>query len=219
MDRTKVHSTTKRWTFSISLLFAASTLPFEVQAFALKPYTSSHAYGLFSSAKSRCFSKSFIFENSHTSLTQSKQINDSGSSLSTPLSNPALATLDIMALLGFAAVGKASHAPDGSLDFSSVLVTGFPFVASWLLTSPLTGVYQDLQLIKDTASTADIAKESLLQTVKGWALAVPLGCALRGIIKGYVPPLPFVIVTLIATLVFIGGVRLVYSLDVTTSEN
>jgi len=38
-----------------------------------------------------------------------------------------------------------------------------------------------------------------------------LGCALRGVIKGYVPPLPFVIVTLIATLVLLGGTRALYA--------
>ena len=160
----------------------------------------------------------FTFKKSSVALAQSQEEGDTGSALSTPLSNPALATLDVVALLGFAAVGKASHAPDGSVDFGAVLLTGFPFVAAWLLTSPLTGVYKDLQLTKDSGSTADIAKGALVQTAKGWALAVPLGCALRGVIKGYVPPVPFVIVTLIATLVIVGGVRLVYALATTPEE-
>ena len=155
---------------------------------------------------------------SKVTLAQSQEDSDAGSKLSTPLSEPALAALDIVALVGFAAVGKASHAPDGSVDLSAVLVTGFPFVVSWLLTSPLTGVYQDLQLTKSSASTGDIAKDALVQTAKGWALAVPLGCALRGIIKGYLPPVPFVIVTLIATLVILGGVRVVYALATTPEE-
>jgi len=42
-------------------------------------------------------------------------------------------------------------------------------------------------------------------------IAVPLGCALRGIIKGYVPPVPFVIVTLIATLVILSIGRSAYT--------
>ena len=47
--------------------------------------------------------------------------------------------------------------------------------------------------------------------VKGWAVAVPLGIALRGAIKGYVPPTPFIIVTLISTLVILVGVRVLFA--------
>lgn len=151
-------------------------------------------------------------------LHQSQEDSDAGSGPSTPLSDPALPVLDVAALVGFAAVGKASHAPNGSIDFVAVLVTGFPFVLSWLVTSPLTGVYEDLQLTRSSAGTADIAKVSLVQTAKGWALAIPLGCALRGFIKGYVPPVPFVIVTLIATFVILGSVRVAYALATTPDE-
>ena len=130
-------------------------------------------------------------------------------SLSSPLDNPALATLDMVALLGFAAIGKASHAADGSIDVGAVLVTAFPFLTAWFVTSPLTGVYRELET---TTLPKDVAKEALVQAITGWAVAIPLGCALRGIIKGYVPPIPFVIVTLVATLVILGAVRVVYSI-------
>lgn len=59
-------------------------------------------------------------------------------------------------------------------------------------------------------ATKDI-KSALFQTAKGWALAVPLGCILRGVIKGYIPPIPFVVVTLISTLVILSIGRVGYT--------
>jgi len=138
---------------------------------------------------------------------QSPQNSDATTSSSI---SPILAALDVVALVGFAAVGKASHAPDGSIDLGAVLVTAFPFVTAWLATSPLTGIYQPLDS-SPSSTTIDVAREALFQTAKGWAIAVPLGCALRGVIKGYVPPAPFVIVTLIATLVILSVVRVAYA--------
>lgn len=122
---------------------------------------------------------------------------------STPLDRPVLAAVDTLAILVFAAIGKASHAPDGSIDFLSVGMTAFPFLLSWFVTSPLLGCYKP-------DATSDI-KSAVVQTGKGWFVAVPLGCALRGIIKGYVPPAPFVIVTLIATLVILSIGRAAYT--------
>jgi len=126
-------------------------------------------------------------------------------SLSTPLDRPVLAFVDLFSLLLFAGVGKASHAPDGSLEIGAVFSVAFPFIVSWFLTSPITGVY-----------TADNKNEFVIQDAfvkagKGWIVAIPLGCVLRGVIKGYVPPLPFVIVTMIATLVILGGARVIFS--------
>ena len=130
---------------------------------------------------------------------------DMVSDLSTPLDRPVLAAVDVVALLGFAAVGKASHSADGSLDIGAVASVAFPFVTSWLLTSPLTGVYTE------DAKDGNVVSESFLKAAKGWIIAVPLGIALRGVIKGYVPPLPFCIVTMIATLVIVGGARVLFA--------
>eukprot|EP00568_Trieres_chinensis_P000586 CAMPEP_0183293930 /NCGR_PEP_ID=MMETSP0160_2-20130417/2448_1 /TAXON_ID=2839 ORGANISM="Odontella Sinensis, Strain Grunow 1884" /NCGR_SAMPLE_ID=MMETSP0160_2 /ASSEMBLY_ACC=CAM_ASM_000250 /LENGTH=247 /DNA_ID=CAMNT_0025455143 /DNA_START=44 /DNA_END=787 /DNA_ORIENTATION=+ len=124
--------------------------------------------------------------------------------VSTPLDNPFLAVVDLVAFLAFAAVGKASHSPDGSLDLAAVFATAFPFLLSWYVTSPFLGCY-------DPQSTARGVKSAVTTTAKGWIVAVPLGCALRGVIKGYVPPLPFVIVTMISTLVILGAARAGYS--------
>ena len=50
-----------------------------------------------------------------------------------------------------------------------------------------------------------------VKVLNGWALAVPLGVALRGVIKGYVPPVPFIFVTLISTLIILVGVRVLFN--------
>jgi hypothetical protein len=137
-------------------------------------------------------------QTSKSRMAQSQDDNDN--KISSPLDQPALALLDAVSLLAFAAVGKASHTgANGSIDIGAVAAVAFPFLLSWFATSPFTGVY----------SKND---DGVLQTtLKGWIVAIPLGCVLRGVIKGYVPPLPFVIVTMIATLVVLGGTRFVYS--------
>ena len=53
--------------------------------------------------------------------------------------------------------------------------------------------------------------ESFLKTAKGWIVAIPIGIALRGVIKGYVPPVSFAVVTMIATLVIVGGARVLFA--------
>jgi hypothetical protein len=126
-------------------------------------------------------------------------------SLSTPLDRPLLAAIDVAALTVFSAVGKASHSADGSLDISAVAAVAFPFVTSWLVTSPLTGVFTP-----DNRSE-NLVKDAFLKTANGWIFAIPLGCVVRGVIKGYVPPVPFVIVTMIATLVILTVCRILFS--------
>jgi len=118
---------------------------------------------------------------------------------------PVLALVDTAALLAFAAVGKASHDATGALSLVAVAQTALPFVASWFVTSPLTGVYDE------NSSGGNLIQDTLIQTAKGWALAIPLGCVLRGVLKGYAPPVPFVIVTMIATLVVLTVARLGYA--------
>mmetsp|Transcript_10919 Transcript_10919/g.16353 ORF Transcript_10919/g.16353 Transcript_10919/m.16353 type:complete len:228 (-) Transcript_10919:261-944(-) len=117
---------------------------------------------------------------------------------------PVLAALDMISILLFAAVGKASHsAVDGSIDLFAVGVTALPFLVSWFSIAPLLGSY-------DALATQD-AVGALLYAARGWGVAVPVGCALRGVIKGYIPPTSFVIVTMISTLVILGGSRALYT--------
>ena len=120
------------------------------------------------------------------------------------VSRPGLALLDLASLFLFAAIGKASHATDGSIDIVSICITAFPFVVSWFSVAPLLGSY-------DRLATQD-AIGAFIYTARGWGLAIPLGCALRGAIKGYIPPTPFVVVTMISTLVILGGSRALYTI-------
>mmetsp|Transcript_20475 Transcript_20475/g.30028 ORF Transcript_20475/g.30028 Transcript_20475/m.30028 type:complete len:244 (+) Transcript_20475:47-778(+) len=122
---------------------------------------------------------------------------------SSPLDRPVLSLIDATSIFIFAAVGKASHSPDGSLDIAAVLLTALPFLLSWFVVAPLMGCYKP-------GATADI-KGSVIEVGKGWILAIPLGCVIRGLIKGYVPPVPFVIVTLISTLIILSLGRVIYT--------
>ncbi|KAL7494486.1 hypothetical protein ACHAWT_005377 [Skeletonema menzelii] len=135
--------------------------------------------------------------------------NDSGmQKIYTPTDRPLLAIIDTISLIVFAAIGKSSHSANGDLDILAVLMTAFPFVIAWLSTSPLTGVYSP----DDTSDESNVIVSTGLKVVKGWAVAVPLGIALRGAVKGYVPPTPFIIVTLISTLVILVGVRVLFAI-------
>lgn len=84
--------------------------------------------------------------------------------------------------------------------------TAAHFLVAWFATSPLTGVYNTLDVPKE-ASALNVAASSLVQTAKGWVVAMPLGCVGRGIVEGYVPPMSFVVVTLVATLILLASVR------------
>jgi hypothetical protein len=141
-----------------------------------------------------------------------------------PLRRPGLALVDLVSLVAFAAVGKASHAVgDGSIveEVVGVAKTAFPFVVSWFAASLVTGVYAPLLLPTDSGSDDDDGLGSSSsrgwlaatwkQTAKGWIVAVPLGCVLRGLLRGYPPPVPFVVVTMIATLVILGLARTAYN--------
>lgn len=138
-------------------------------------------------------------------------VKDSGAQdISTPLDKPGLAILDFLSIFCFAAVGKASHNNDGSLDIVAILTTAFPFLFAWYATSPFTNVYGN-------DAEGSIVQSSKL-AAKGWMIAIPLGICFRGILKGYVPPLPFVIVTMITTLIILAGSRMIYCILNSESE-
>ena len=103
-------------------------------------------------------------------------------------------------ILLFAAIGRGNHNSDGG----SVLTTAAPFLLTWALIAPLLGAYK----------TPETRAAALLDPLPAVAIAAPLGCALRGVLQGYQPPLPFWIVALIATTVLVDGWRLAFfSLD------
>lgn len=64
----------------------------------------------------------------------------------------------------------------------------------------------------------DTVTEAAWQAVAAWSVAVPLGILVRAIVRGMVvPPVSFVIVTCIATLVLLVGVRVGWFWLITTT--
>ena len=140
--------------------------------------------------------------------TATKEVISTMGNIYTPLDRPLLAIIDTISLTIFAAIGKSSHSSDGSLDILSVLITAFPFITVWLATSPITAVYSpDYKNEK-----SNVIASVLMKVMGGWLLAIPLGIVMRGLIKGYVPPAPFIVVTLLATLIILVGVRILFSI-------
>ena len=131
------------------------------------------------------------------------------------IDRPVLALLDLVSLLVFAAIGRASHASDGSIDVLATCQTALPFVVAWFTSSFFTGVYGPV----GDDDTSNVVVQSWKQTARGWIVAVPLGCVGRGLIKGYVPPVPFVVVTMIATLVILGTTRMLYNIVTVSSSS
>ena len=138
----------------------------------------------------------------HSMTSSSDEETSTSTRIQSPLDRPLLAALDFMAILLFAFVGTTSH--NSASDYLAVVAVAVPFLISWFVTTPFLGLFNE-----DATSSV---KGALATAAKGWIAAIPLGCVLRGIIKGYVPPLPFVIVTMIATLVVIGGTRVIYTI-------
>ena len=103
---------------------------------------------------------------------------------------------DATMLLLFAAIGRGNH----NTDDGSVLLTAAPFLLSWALIAPWLGAYKP----------ADTRTEALIAPLPSIAVTVPLGCALRGVLQGYQPPLPFWIVAIIATTVLLESWRAAY---------
>lgn len=70
----------------------------------------------------------------------------------------------------------------------------------WFATAPFLGGYG-----KEARGGA--AGPAALTAAKCWAAGAPLGLVIRGVSKGYVPPTPFIVVSLVATAVLMVGWR------------
>ncbi|GFR47553.1 hypothetical protein Agub_g9278, partial [Astrephomene gubernaculifera] len=97
-----------------------------------------------------------------------------------------LAAGDLAALALFAAAGRANHGEPLSAETIS---TALPFVLAWFATAPFLGGFGAEARKKGVPAAATTA-------AKCWAVGIPAGLLLRGLLRGYVPPLPFVAVSL-----------------------
>lgn len=105
------------------------------------------------------------------------------------LSRPALAAGDLGSLLVFASIGRSNHGE--ALDLGSVLYTALPFIIGWVALSPFLGAYTR----QATASQGEVAAGLL----PAWIVGISTGLALRGFLKGDIPPTPFILVSFAAT--------------------
>ena len=111
-----------------------------------------------------------------------------------------LAIGDLLVLVAFAAVGRSNHGE--GLDVAGTLATAAPFVASWFVVGPFLGAFS-----RSATSSKGGAVVGLLG---GWAVSMPVALAVRGAIKGEVPPTPFIAVSMVATLAFLAAWRVLF---------
>lgn len=109
-----------------------------------------------------------------------------------------LAAGDAAALLLFAAIGRGNH----DTATGNVLTTAAPFLLSWAALAPPLGAYAEQR--------AATLREAATTPVPAWLIAVPCGCALRGVLNDRMPAAPFWVVALIATGVLLEAWRLAY---------
>ncbi len=109
---------------------------------------------------------------------------------------------DVAAFALFAAIGRAEHASEAG----SIIGTAAPFVAAWIVTAPFLGAYR--------REVSKSLRDAVITPLPAWAVAVPAGCALRGVFEGHVPPTPFWGVSLVATLALLTAWRAAHFLVV-----
>lgn len=118
------------------------------------------------------------------------------------LARSGLATVDVLALFTFAVISRLSHNEPINLLWN--LRTAAPFIVSWCLLSPWMGAYTR----ESTASLKEIPKHLL----PGWAVSVPTTLAISGLINGAVPPLSFIVVSVVSTFIALWLFRSLYVL-------
>lgn len=116
------------------------------------------------------------------------------------LARPGLLATDVLALLLFALIGRSSH--NEGFDLSNLLLTAAPFLLAWLALGPLLGAYS-------RTSTAKLSSIPL-RLMAPWAVSIPAALAIRGLVRQAVPPTPFIIVSLVSTLLLLSLSRAVY---------
>ena len=107
---------------------------------------------------------------------------------------PFLALGDVAMLLLFASIGRSIHTGGVSLDLQ-VLQTAAPFIGAWLVLAPFLGAY--------TPDATRSTGEAIKTVVLSWVVCVPMGLVGRGVMKGDVPPVPFMAVTMTTTLLLL----------------
>jgi hypothetical protein len=112
---------------------------------------------------------------------------------------------DALALLIFAAIGRASHGEDAGLTaLAQVAETAAPFIVGWFAVAPLIGAYR--------ADAVGAPSRMLARTALTWLVAWPIGLGLRALIRQTSIPLSFALVTFITVLTIMTLWRGVFAL-------
>lgn len=109
---------------------------------------------------------------------------------------------DAVGLLIFAIVGRISHGEVLSLE---TLGTALPFWIGWYTAAGLLGGYG-----KSACGEFGVLPATGT-AVKCWAAGTPISLILRGILKGYIPPLSFALITTAVTGVIMVGWRTAFT--------
>eukprot|EP01023_Acetabularia_acetabulum_P068768 TRINITY_DN980_c0_g1_i2.p1 TRINITY_DN980_c0_g1~~TRINITY_DN980_c0_g1_i2.p1 ORF type:complete len:217 (-),score=30.36 TRINITY_DN980_c0_g1_i2:373-1023(-) len=105
---------------------------------------------------------------------------------------------DIFCIILFAIIGRINH---GEVLDVETINTALPFMVGWMLASPFASSY-----------IYESYTEQPLQTAaKAWAIAIPVGLLLRSAQRGYVPPVPFIIVSFVANGILLLSWRVTYA--------
>ncbi len=121
---------------------------------------------------------------------------------------PVLVAGDVLAVLLFVVVGRASHHEDGSWLFNLARI-GSPFLLGWFAVAPFTGAYQ----LPFPRRALWLRRSALT-----WLLGICFGLVLRRFLfRDLVPP-TFAVITLIFTGIFLLGWRTVFAMVLTRSR-
>jgi hypothetical protein len=100
---------------------------------------------------------------------------------------------DALALLIFAALGRASHGEDAGLTaLAQVAETAAPFIVGWFAVAPLFGTYR--------TQVTGALQPMLARTALTWLIAWPIGLGLRALIRQTTIPVSFALVTFVTVL-------------------
>lgn len=127
------------------------------------------------------------------------------------INRPLLATGDVLSFLLFAFIGRTNH--HEQLGLLEVVQTSLPFLIPWLIISPFFGSYS-----RNATSSQSKVLPFVLPSA---SVSLILACVIRYYEKGYPPPVSFIAISTVITLMFLCGWRGLYikAFGATTDED
>ena len=136
-----------------------------------------------------------IKDQTHISTPVDDDVTTSANTSSDTLRTIFLIIGDAIVFLVFAFIGVSNHKE--AVDPVKVVTTAAPFALGWFIVAPFIGAFSR----KKTAEPGKMA----LYTILAWLPSLVLGMTFRGITVDHrVPPLSFMIITLISNTIFLA---------------